>query len=101
MNLLEAVAANLKAERDERASMIPEIIDSPPVKVIQVVAYCGFCVGMTDEPIEAEYLLPQSIDVAETVGWFPACASHAEGWFDGGDWVSPLVYKLVKSALPE
>ena len=56
----------------------------------QTTTYCLFC----DEKRTAVVLAPQSTDQGHHVTYEPACASHAETWWEGADW-GPIPFRTI------
>ena len=49
---------------------------------------CYFCHHLR---VKATYIAAQSVDSGVTVDWKPICASHRDGWNEGGDWQAPVL----------
>lgn len=81
-----AVARNWLTFKEENGSLIVDLESSVKLKMLKIKPICEFCPGAIGEDTPAEFLVPQSVDLGQTIEWKFVCFSHYDNWWDGADW---------------
>lgn len=78
------------AKQPFNANNLPDSSNQPEsvedIVIVKIKPICEFCPGSIGEDTPAEFLVPQSVDLGQTIEWKFVCFSHYDNWWDGADW---------------